>query len=150
MGLLTAGGVLLQSTPVEQALFAPTPRMHGTYRGVNVERRYVNRFHLIGRFFAGQMPNQKGSILTYDIGVVGYITRFDIYDALGIVDPVIAHGPVPAGMGLAFPAREAGPRVFLLAPSHVRDVHRGAAVRSPPRGRTTRPISMRASAPSTS
>ena len=106
MGLLTAGAILLQSTPLEQAVFAPTPRMHGTYRGVNIERWHVNRFHVIGRFFAEQMPDQSGSILTYDIGVVGYITRFDIYDVLGIVDPTIAHQPPPAAMGLGLPGHE--------------------------------------------
>ena len=106
MGLLTASAILLQSTPVEQAVFAPTPRMHGTYRGVNVERWHVNRFHVIGQFFAEQMPDQSGSILTYDIGVVGYITRFDIYDVLGIVDPAIAHQPPPASMGRGLPGHE--------------------------------------------
>jgi arabinofuranosyltransferase len=106
MGLLTAGAVLLQSTPFEQAVFAPTPRMHGTYRGVKVERWYVNRFHVIGHFFADQMPDQSGSILTYDIGVVGYITRFNIYDVLGIVDPTIAHQPAPTTMGSGLPGHE--------------------------------------------
>jgi hypothetical protein len=52
------------------------------------------------------MPDQSGSILTYDIGVVGYITRFDIYDVLGIVDPAIAHQPPPASMGRGLPGHE--------------------------------------------
>jgi hypothetical protein len=106
IGLFTAGAILLQSTPLEQAVFAQTPRMHGTYRGVNVERWHVNRFHVIGRFFASQKPDQAGSILTWDIGVVGYITRFDIHDALGIVDPVIAHRPPPVTIGLGLPGHE--------------------------------------------
>jgi hypothetical protein len=106
MGLVTAGGVLLQSTPWEQAIFAPTPHMHGTYRGVNIERRYVNRFHVIGRFFSEQMPDQSGSILTWDIGVVSYVTRFTIYDALGLVDPAIAHQPAGPSMGLGLPGHE--------------------------------------------
>ena len=104
--LITASGILLQSTPYEQALFPPTPQMHGTYRGVSIERRYVNRFHVIARFFASQMPERSGSILTWDIGVVGYVTRFRIDDALGIVDPVIAHQPAPATMGLGLAGHE--------------------------------------------
>ena len=108
MAVTTAAGIFVQSTPLKGAIFAPTPRMHGTYRGVNVERHYVNRFTVIGRFFAelaARQPNRTCSILTYDIGVVGYLTRCDIHDMLGIVDPVIAHQPAPS-MGLGLPGHE--------------------------------------------
>jgi len=109
MAVTTAAGIVVHSTPFEAAIFAPAPRMHGTYRGVNVERHYVNRFHVIGRFFAGlanQEPERTCSILTYDIGVVGYLTRCDIHDVLGIVDPVIAHQPAPTMMGAGLPGHE--------------------------------------------
>jgi hypothetical protein len=109
MALATGAGIFVQSTPLEGTIFAPTPRMHGTYRGVNIERHYVNRFHVIGRFFAelaDQDPGRACSILTYDIGVVGYLTRCDIHDVLGIVDPVIAHQPAPTTMGLGLPGHE--------------------------------------------
>jgi hypothetical protein len=109
MAVATAAGIFVQSTPLEGAIFAPTPRMHGTYRGVNVERHYVNRFQVIGRYFADlatRQPDRTCSILTYDIGVVGYATRCDIQDMLGIVDPVIAHQPAPATMGGGLPGHE--------------------------------------------
>jgi len=103
LALASIGGVLLQSTPYETAIFAATPLMHGTYRGVHVERWHVNRFQVIGEFLRSQMRSADDSVLTYDIGVVGYITRLKIYDALGIVDPVVAHARVdkPLGGGLA-------------------------------------------------
>jgi arabinofuranosyltransferase len=106
LGIGSIGGVLLQSTPYEGAVFALTPRMHGTYRGVRVERWHVNRFHVIGEFFNRQTRTADDSVLTWDIGVVGYITRLKIYDALGIVDPVIAHGPIDAGLGNGLPGHE--------------------------------------------
>jgi arabinofuranosyltransferase len=101
--LVSIGGVLLQSTRYETAIFAPTPRMHGTYRGVNIERWHVNRFHVIGEFFDSQARRADDSVLTWDIGVVGYVTRLKIYDALGMVDPVIAHThmDIPLGSGMA-------------------------------------------------
>lgn len=103
LGIGSIGGVLLQSTPYEAAVFRPTPRMHGTYRGVNVERWHVSRFHVIGEFFNRQAHTSDDSVLTWDIGVVGYITRFKIYDALGIVDPVVAHGRADARLANGLP-----------------------------------------------
>jgi arabinofuranosyltransferase len=109
LGLLSIGsigGVLLQSSPYEAAVFKSTPRMHGTYRGVRVERWHVNRFHVIGEFFNRQTRTADDSVLTWDIGVVGYITRLKIYDALGIVDPVIAHAGIDAGLKNGLPGHE--------------------------------------------
>jgi len=106
LALATIGGMLLQSTPYEQSVFSLTPHMHGTYRGIATERWHVNRFHVIARFFSDQMPDHSGSILTWDIGVVGYDTRFAIDDALGIVDPVIAHSRPDASMGQGLAGHE--------------------------------------------
>jgi arabinofuranosyltransferase len=102
----TIGGVLLQSTPYEESVFSLTPHMHGTYRGIATERWHVNRFHVIARFFSDHAPEQSCSILTWDIGVVGYTTRFTIHDALGIADPVIAHQPPDATMGQGLAGHE--------------------------------------------
>ncbi len=104
--LTSLGGVLLQSTPYEQAVFAGTPRMHGTYRGVGIERWHVNRFHVIAQFLDRQKRDDADSVLTHDIGVIGYVTRFRIYDALGIVDPTIAHGTPQGAMGLGLAGHE--------------------------------------------
>ena len=104
--------------------------MHGTYRGVNVERHYVNRFHVIGRYFADlatRQPDRRCSILTYDIGVVGYPTRCDIQDMLGIVDPVIAHQPAPATMGGDCRDTRSIPPLFVWPASDVRDLYRATA-----------------------
>jgi hypothetical protein len=105
-GAVTIAAVLVQSTPLEQALFADTPRMHGTYRGVGIERWHVNRFHVIADFFKTLDPTESSSILTWDIGVVGYRTRFVVLDALGIVDPHIAHAPPPPAMGVGLAGHE--------------------------------------------
>lgn len=104
--LTTLGGLLLQSTPYEASVFSLTPHMHGTYRGIATERWHVNRFHLIARFFSHHAHNHPSSILTWDIGVVGYATRFTIFDALGIVDPAIAHGRTGATMGQGLAGHE--------------------------------------------
>jgi arabinofuranosyltransferase len=102
----TASGVFLQSTRYEQAVFAPVPQMHGTYRGIGTERWHINRFHVIAKFFTELRPDYRASILTYDLGVVGYATRFTIHDALGIVDPVIAHSPAAESMGQGLAGHE--------------------------------------------
>lgn len=103
LGTASVCGLLLQSTPYEAAVFAPPPRMHGTYRGVQTERWHVRRFHVIGDFFNTASDDARDSIFTYDIGVVGYVTAFRIYDALGVVDRTIAHSapPATAGQGMA-------------------------------------------------
>lgn len=106
LALSTIGGLLLQSTLYEKALFTLTPHMHGTYRGVQTERWYTNRFHLIADFFSDLQPDFAGSILTWDIGIVGYETRFRIYDGLGLVDLVIAHSRPGANMGQGFAGHE--------------------------------------------
>ena len=106
LALATIGGMLLQSTPYEQSVFSLTPHMHGTYRGIATERWHVNRFHLIARFFSDHAPEPSCSILTWDIGVLGYDTRFAIDDALGIVDPVIAHARPDASMGQGLAGHE--------------------------------------------
>ncbi|HMF98567.1 MAG TPA: hypothetical protein VKE96_29910 [Vicinamibacterales bacterium] len=60
------------------------------------------RFHVIGDFFNTASRDATDSIFTNDIGVVGYVTPFRIYDALGIVDRTIAHSaPATAGRGMA-------------------------------------------------
>jgi arabinofuranosyltransferase len=94
MAAATLGGIFLHSTPVEARLFAVTPGMHGTYRGVQVERWHVNRFLVIAAFFDREKASAADSLLTYDIGVTGHVLRMRIYDVLGIVDPVIAHQPI--------------------------------------------------------
>src|SRR5262249_19567725 len=103
LGTASVCGLLLQSTPYEAAVFAPPPRMHGTYRGVQTERCHVRRFHVTGDFFNTASDDARDSIFTYDIGVVGYVTAFRIYDALGVVDRTIAHSapPATAGQGMA-------------------------------------------------
>ena len=104
--MTTLGGLLLQSTPYEASVFSLTPHMHGTYRGIATERWHVNRFHVIARFFSHRARSQPSSILTWDIGVVGYATRFTIFDALGIVDPAIAHERPAATMGQGLAGHE--------------------------------------------
>ena len=71
MAAVTLGGIFLHSTPVEARLFAVTPGMHGTYRGVQVERWHVNRFLVIAAFFDREKASAADSLLTYDIGVTG-------------------------------------------------------------------------------
>lgn len=91
MAALSLGGVAIHSTPVEARLFAVTPGMHGNYRGVEVERWHVRRFFVIAAFFDREKASDQDSLLTYDIGVTGYVLRMPIFDVLGIVDPAIAH-----------------------------------------------------------
>ncbi|MGY8804367.1 MAG: hypothetical protein ACKVK6_09050, partial [bacterium] len=49
LGLLGTG---FHSTPIESAWVAKPELMHGNYRGVELERWYVNRHRVIGEFFA--------------------------------------------------------------------------------------------------
>ncbi len=104
--LVSLGGILLQSTPLERLLFTGTPGMHGTYRGVLVERWHVNRFHVIAPMFHTRKRSEQDSLLTYDIGVTGYVLRMRVYDALGIVDPVIAHQPAHESLGQGLAGHE--------------------------------------------
>jgi hypothetical protein len=101
---LTIGTILVHSTPLEARLFAVAPGTHGTWRGVQVERWHVARFHVLADALEREPHRDSDSVLTYDIGVTGYRLRMRVFDALGITDPVIAHEtvkPDAAGFGMA-------------------------------------------------
>jgi hypothetical protein len=104
MAAFTIGALLVHSTPFEARLFATAPGTHGTWRGVQVERWHVARFHLLAEALAREPHTDGDSVLTYDIGVTGYRLHMRVFDALGITDPVIAHQrvrPDAAGFGMA-------------------------------------------------
>jgi len=92
LATMSLGGIFLQSTRYEEKIFARPDLTHGTYRGVQYERWAVNGFHLFARFFDTHKTSENDSLLTWDIGVTGYMLRMKIYDAHGVVDPRIAHG----------------------------------------------------------
>jgi hypothetical protein len=89
--VLAVGVTAVQSTPLEARLFPKPEFMHGTYRGVQYERRYVARFTVIGRFFRDYKCDDSDSIALEPIGAIPYYSRLITHSAHGIVDPVIAH-----------------------------------------------------------
>lgn len=107
---LVAGAVGLtavQSTPIEQRLFAKPWFMHGTYRGVQFERLAVARHTLIAKFFNDRKGVENSSVALLYIGVIPYYTAMTTHSIYGIVDAHIAHNATPQRpIGLGFPGHE--------------------------------------------
>jgi arabinofuranosyltransferase len=91
MILFSVTGTLFQSTPWEMKFFAPPPFLHGSYRGVLIERWHSARLSVIGKFFNDYKKSSNESLATGAIGAVSYYSDMKIYDPLGLVDPYIAH-----------------------------------------------------------
>jgi len=103
LGLLGTG---FHSTPLEARFVHKPETMHGNLRGVELERWYVARQQLIGRFFARYGQPQE-SIATGAVGAVGFESGLRIYDVHGIVDPHIAHhGVARQAIGTGLPGHE--------------------------------------------
>jgi hypothetical protein len=86
---LAALGTLFHSTPLEAAWLPALPGLHGNWRGVQTERWHVARLSAIGRFFADYA--RPGESLASDaIGAVSWYSGLRVYDAHGLVDPVLA------------------------------------------------------------
>lgn len=93
---VAAGATGIHSTPIEESFFRKATWQHGNYRGVMIERRYVARFGVIGRFFEGYGKRGE-SLATRSIGAIGYYARdLAIHDLSGLVDRHIARIPVVA------------------------------------------------------
>ena len=105
--IVATGLTVVHSTPVEARLFPKPEFMHGTYRGVEYERRYVARFTVIGRFFQKHKCKDSESIALEPIGAIPYYSGLVTHSAHGIVDPVIAHKPFTDRiLGQGFPGHE--------------------------------------------
>ena len=105
--IVAVGLTVVHSTPMEARLFPKPEFMHGTYRGVEYERRYVARFTVIGRFFGQYKCHDSDSIALEPIGAIPYYSRLVTHSAHGIVDPVIAHKTfLDRTLGLGFPGHE--------------------------------------------
>ena len=101
------GLTVIQSTPLEARLFPKPAFMHGTYRGVQYERRYVARFTVIGRFFRQYKCHDSQSIALEPIGAIPYYSELVTHSAHGLVDPVIAHKTFgDRTLGAGFPGHE--------------------------------------------
>lgn len=97
MVMLAALATLFHSTPFETSFFRVATWQHGNWRGVQSERRYVERFTVIGRFFEGYRKSDSESLATRAIGAIGYHARhLAIHDLSGLTDRHIAHVPVKA------------------------------------------------------
>jgi hypothetical protein len=93
---------IVQSTPLEGALFAAAPYQHGTYRGVVLERWHVARLRSIAEFFSGYARGPRASIATDAIGALGFYSELAVHDLSGLTDRHIARTPIKEpGMGLA-------------------------------------------------
>jgi hypothetical protein len=108
-GLVAAGLLLtgLQSTPLERRLFARPWFMHGTYRGIQVERWHVARYTVIGRLFRDRNRSGDASIALLSVGAIPYYSGMRTHSMHGIVDAHIAHKRVPRNLlGRGFPGHE--------------------------------------------
>jgi len=103
--LIASTGTILQSTPLEKALFHKPGITHGQYQGVCTERWHVNRLTLIGKFFNEYKKSNEESLATGAIGAISYYSDLKIYDIYGLVDPVIATMQF-VDLGKGFPGHE--------------------------------------------
>lgn len=119
--LLALAGTLVQSTPLEEHLFAKAPRQHGTYRGVETERWHVARLDRLARFFTERAAGDPtASLATGAIGVLGDRTPLAVYDFHGLVDAAIARGggsERPLGTGLPGHEKSDWPRILDQRPT---------------------------------
>ena len=117
LGLLGTG---FHSTPIESAWVAKPELMHGNYRGVELERWYVNRHRVIGEFFA-HYGKPGESLATGAIGAVAYYSELSVQDVHGITDSHIAHHGRAQGdsLGTGLPGHEKAdyPYVFGKKPT---------------------------------
>jgi hypothetical protein len=117
LGLLGTG---FHSTPIESAWVAKPELMHGNYRGVELERWYVNRHRVIGEFFA-HYGKPGESLATGAIGAVAYYSELSVQDVHGITDSHIAHNGRAQGdsLGTGLPGHEKAdyPYVFDKKPT---------------------------------
>jgi len=117
LGLLGTG---FHSTPIESAWVAKPELMHGNYRGVELERWYVNRHRVIGEFFA-HYGRPDESLATGAIGAVAYYSELSVQDVHGITDSHIAHHGRAQGdtLGTGLPGHEKAdyPYVFDKKPT---------------------------------
>lgn len=89
--ILAGLATVFHSTPFESSFFRVATWQHGNYRGVQSERRYVERFTLIGRFFESYRKGDGESLATRSIGAIGYHARhLAIHDLSGLTDRHIA------------------------------------------------------------
>jgi arabinofuranosyltransferase len=90
LGTITTFAVLatfVNSTPVEGSFFRIAHWQHGNWRGVKVERYYVERFKAVGRFFRDYSKAPGESLATRSIGAVGYIVdNLAVHDLSGLTD----------------------------------------------------------------
>jgi hypothetical protein len=112
MSLIKAGvlagliGTGFHSTPIEARFVEKPDFMHGNLRGVELERWYVARQRLIGRFFA-RYGRPGESLATGAIGAVAWESKLRVFDVHGIVDPHIAHhGVAREALGTGLPGHE--------------------------------------------
>ncbi len=117
LGLVGTG---FHSTPIESAWVAKPELMHGNYRGVELERWYVNRHRVIGEFFA-HYGKPGESLATGAIGAVAYYSELSVQDVHGITDSHIAHHGRAQGdsLGTGLPGHEKAdyPYVFGKKPT---------------------------------
>jgi arabinofuranosyltransferase len=105
--IIFAGALtLLQSTPLEQAIFGKPWFMHGTYRGVQHERWHVARNTLVGKFFRGYISDEDESLAVLGIGIIPFMNDITIHSFHGIVDPYIAHLKTGKPIGEGIPGHE--------------------------------------------
>jgi arabinofuranosyltransferase len=95
--MVAAAATIFPSTPFESSFYRVATWQHGNYRGVQSERRYVERFSVIGRFFERYRKSDSESLATRAIGAIGYhAPHLAIHDLSGLTDRHIARIPVRA------------------------------------------------------
>ncbi len=102
---LFAAATLIQSTPLEKALFRKPGFMHGSYRGIETERWHSRRLALLGKFFDRYKNSYDESVASTAIGAISYYADMKIIDFFGLVDPYLAHREV-RHLGSGMPGHE--------------------------------------------
>jgi len=112
--LLTLGGTVLQSTPLEKILFAKPSITHGGYQGVLTERWNTNRLTLIGHFFNKYKNSEEESLAADAIGAISFYSNMKIYGLHGLDDPYIARKETK-NIGKGFPGHEKFALIYILS-----------------------------------
>jgi len=112
--LLTLGGTVLQSTPLEIILFAKPSITHGEYQGVLTERWNTNRLTLIGHFFNKYKNSDEESLAADAIGAISFYSNMKIYGLHGLDDPYIARKETK-NIGKGIPGHEKFALIYILS-----------------------------------
>jgi arabinofuranosyltransferase len=98
---------LVHSTPLDVLLFGHPRAQQGNYEGVVNERRAVERFAAVGRWFGAHRRAPDEVLATKVIGAMGWFADVRVLDMFGLTDRHIARaGRSEKPLGLGFPGHE--------------------------------------------